>query len=160
MSVILRRTSIKREQIVFKIVQHTQVTFRFDQIPICVTVNQAYDPISPLQPALPVLLSGSNNNCKHFNRTTNRLLVTSFGELWHEHEGPLPVVVGYNGSQRSDAYSVAHQVDFLTQEVFNPATRKNSRIRTVCHRRDAPGMKTDLLAVGLTFHSAAAQPRR
>lgn len=28
--------------------------------------------------------------------------------------GPLPVMVGYNGSQSSDTYSVAHQMDFLT----------------------------------------------
>lgn len=43
---------------------------------------------------------------------------------WHDSVGPLPVMVGYNGSQSSDAYSVAHQMDFLTQEVFNPARRK------------------------------------
>lgn len=30
----------------------------------------------------------------------------------------LPIVVGYDCSQSSDTYSVAHQMDFLTQEVF------------------------------------------
>lgn len=33
---------------------------------------------------------------------------------------PLPVMVGYDGRQSSDTYSVAHQVNFLTQEVFHP----------------------------------------
>lgn len=32
----------------------------------------------------------------------------------------LPVMVGYNGSQSSDAYSVAHQMDFLTQKILHP----------------------------------------
>lgn len=36
----------------------------------------------------------------------------------------LPVMVGYDGSQRSHTYSVAHQMDFLTQNVFKPARRK------------------------------------
>lgn len=35
--------------------------------------------------------------------------------------GPLPVVVGYDGSQSSDTYSVAHQMDFLAQKVLNSA---------------------------------------
>lgn len=36
----------------------------------------------------------------------------------------LPVMVGYDGSQSSHTYSVAHQMDFLAQNVFKPARRK------------------------------------
>lgn len=36
----------------------------------------------------------------------------------------LPVMVGDDGSQSSHTYSVAHQMDFLTQNAFNPARSK------------------------------------
>ncbi len=39
----------------------------------------------------------------------------------------LPVMVGYNGSQSSDTYSVAHQMNFLTQKVFSPAGRSTKQ---------------------------------
>lgn len=33
-------------------------------------------------------------------------------------------MVGYDGSQSSDTYSVAHQVDFLTQKVFHSVKKE------------------------------------
>lgn len=40
---------------------------------------------------------------------------------------PLPVMVGYDGRQRSHTYPVAHQMDFLAQNIFNPARSKQQR---------------------------------
>lgn len=45
----------------------------------------------------------------------------------------LPVMVGYNGSQCSDTYSVAHQMDFLTQNVFDPATKQTAMFSSCAH---------------------------
>lgn len=41
-------------------------------------------------------------------------------------------MIGYDGRQCSDTYSVAHQVDFLTQKVFHPATKKYRVLFTLC----------------------------
>lgn len=38
--------------------------------------------------------------------------------------GSLPVMVGYDGSQSSDTYSVAHQMNFLTQEILHPVKER------------------------------------
>lgn len=39
----------------------------------------------------------------------------------YQHRFSLPVMVSNDGCQSSDTYSVAHQMDFLTQNVFHPA---------------------------------------
>lgn len=41
-------------------------------------------------------------------------------------------MVGYNGSQCSDTYSVAHQMDFFTQNVFDPAMKQTTAMFSSC----------------------------
>lgn len=49
---------------------------------------------------------------------------TAFQENKSQNPQCLPVMVSYDCSQSSDTYSVAHQMDFLAQEVFQSARRQ------------------------------------
>lgn len=65
-----------------------------------------------------------------------------------DSDGLLPVMVGYDCSQSSDTYSVAHQVDFLTQEIFHPATRSTPQYDQIQVRADISWV----VLISLTFH--------
>lgn len=60
-------------------------------------------------------------------------LLCKMGTCWTRRF--LPVVVGDDGSQSSHTYSVAHQVDFLTQNAFNPARSKRQHEPLSASRR-------------------------
>lgn len=66
-------------------------------------------------------------------------------------------MVGYDGSQSSHTYSVAHQMDFLTQNVFKPARRKQQYdpLSVSLRSFDFTGK-----IKGLTVHLAAARLQR
>lgn len=81
-------------------------------------------PHPPRWPHLPFHVSSSDTDCK-LNPEFQRCCVK-----W-AHAGPelavprlLPVMVGDDGSQSSHTYSVAHQMDFLTQNAFKPGRSK------------------------------------
>lgn len=70
----------------------------------------------------------------------------------------LPVVVSYDGSQCSHAYSVAHQMDLLTQNVFNPAGSKKQHELLFAFLHQIKGGKKK--NKGPTFRLAAVQSEK
>lgn len=79
--------------------------------------------------------------------------------MFEKKNVPLPVMIGYNGSESSDTYSVAHQMDFLTEDVFHSVEKTHTHSMTIpranqfmnSNRRDV---------IHLTFHYAGVQLER
>lgn len=86
-----------------------------------------------------------NRGCNHFLRKSyftstavllksQKVLVTKHVGVRQQHRSSLPVMVGYDGSQSSDTYSVAHQVDFLTQKVFHAVKKEQGLLSVSCRQ--------------------------
>lgn len=113
-------------------------------------------PPLPRWPHLPFHVTSSDTDCKP-NPDFQRCCV-KWARAGPELAVPrlLPVMVGDDGSQSSHTYSVAHQMDFLTQNAFKPG-RSKPQHEPLSASRHSLGLKEKS---SLTFHLAAARLQR